>query len=679
MANKQAEILNDNGLMLYEDGEYDKALDDFNEALLLDKGYTDCYINRGNVFLKKEEFQKALDDFNAAIELKPNGNEALSGRARAYLNLKEYDKALEDINLALKIKPFNTDYKNLKGEILIKQGESEMSSNPVINTAQKSRYQYYKDKLSEFTFEDEVKETIYLNLEELERIEHVFDSNSVSLQSWFEWIIKLPWKDTWKEENYTLSEAMKILEEEHYGLQDVKTRIIEYLAVHKKKKDSRGAIICLSGPPGVGKTSVGKSIARAMNKEFFRFSVGGVHSETAIRGSHRVWVGAQPGPIIKALAIKKTKSLVCLIDEVDKMNPGAQGDPYAALLEVLDPEQNNSFRDNFIDLPFDLSKILFILTANNPYRIPEALRDRLEFINIPGYINIEKLTIAKNYLVPKTLERCGLQKDQVTYSDDALLHIANGYAFEPGVRNMEKNLDKIHRKMVRTLVEADENKTKKTDLKFSVNTRKDVETYLGKLRYNYDKDSADLLKADRPGMAVGLFVLEGSIGITSLVEAIAVPGDEGFTITGNMEESVLMKESVKAAFSYTQKLAIEQYKVNPEWFKKNHIHLHFPTPNPKDGNSAGITIATAFLSLFRNKTITDKVVMTGEITLTRQVLAIGGLKEKLIGAKQNQAEHIIFPKQNLSDLDEIPDVVKEGITFHPVERFEEILALILPE
>jgi len=683
MPNKQAELLNNSGFVSYNNGEYDNALDDYNAALQLDKEYAVCFFNRGNVFLKKNEFKKALDDFSSAIDLSSNDSKtsakALAGRARAYLNLKEFDKGIEDCNLAIKIEPFNVEYKNLLGELFIKKGESEMSSQPAA-AAPKSKYMRYKNLLSEFNFTDEAKEIIDSNLQDYERLENSFDnSNAVSLQNWFEWIIKLPWKDTLQDENYTLSNAIKVLEEDHYGLDDVKTRIIEYLAVRKQKKNSpRGAIICLSGPPGVGKTSIGKSIARAMNKEFFRFSVGGAHDEAAIRGHRRAYIGSQPGQIIKGLATRKTKSLVCLIDEVDKMSSnGMQGDPYAALLEVLDPEQNNSFRDNFIDLPFDLSNVFFILTANDLDEIRRKslpLLDRMEVIEIPGYIDEQKLHIAKKYLIPKSLEKNGLEKDQVSYSNEAILHIASAYEREPGVRQLEQNIDKIHRKLVRQIVDQKESGKGEEQIPTFVIDKPQIVEYLGGSMYGEIKNDV-IQRVDRPGLAVGLAV-SGLFGFPLLIETISVPGEEGYTITGNMK--TVMIESVETAFSYARKFAIDHNYRERSWFKENHIHIHFPTASAKDGNSAGIAITTALLSLFKDKIITPKIVMTGEISLTGQVLAIGALREKIIGAKNNNAEHIIFPRQNLRDLDGTPDIVKEGLHFHPVERYEEVLALMLP-
>jgi ATP-dependent Lon protease len=376
------------------------------------------------------------------------------------------------------------------------------------------------------------------------------------------------------------------------------------------------------------------------------------------------------------------------------MGQSYQGDPASALLEVLDPEQNFSFRDHYLDIPFDVSHVFFIVTANTLDTIPGPLIDRMEVIQLPGYIDTEKLEIAKHYLVPKSLEKNGLKKNQVKYNQESLLYIANGYAREAGVRNFEKNLDKIHRKLAKQIVDAEESsaepdsksnepKHKKTandkkeqpkdlPLKFSID-RKVIEEHLGKPIF----PEGEIKKADRPGMSVGL-AWTSMGGDTLVIEATSVPGKEGLTLTGKMGDT--MKESAAIAMTMAQKLGTERYGIESSWFEKNHIHLHIPEgATPKDGPSAGITMATALLSLVRNKTIADRMVMTGELSLTGQVLPIGGLKEKTIAAQRNKAKHIIIPKQNLRDLDEIPENVKKGIEFHAVERFDEVLALVLPD
>jgi ATP-dependent Lon protease len=374
------------------------------------------------------------------------------------------------------------------------------------------------------------------------------------------------------------------------------------------------------------------------------------------------------------------------------MGASYQGDPASALLEVLDPEQNVAFRDHYLDMPFDISHIFFIVTANTLDTIPPPLLDRMEIIQLPGYIDTEKLEIARRYLVPKSLEKNGLKKNQVKYTKDSLLHIANSYAREAGVRNFEKNLDKIHRKLAKQIVEEREkaNVSEGNDayadaasgiasggkaakpVLFPID-KKLIEKHLGKPVF----PEGDIKKADRPGMSVGL-VWTSMGGDTLVIEATSVPGKEGLTLTGKMGDT--MKESAAIAMTVARKMAIEHYRVAQDWFDFNHIHLHIPEgATPKDGPSAGITMATALLSLMRDKVVTERLVMTGELSLTGQVLPIGGLKEKTVAARRNKARHIIIPRQNERDLDEIPDHVKKGISFHPVERFEEVLALALPE
>jgi ATP-dependent Lon protease len=535
--------------------------------------------------------------------------------------------------------------------------------------AKSSDHQRFKEKFDAFKFEGEVKEVVDQEMEKFSLMEPNSAEFTVT-RNYLDVIAALPWNNP-APEDFELKKAQEILEADHYGLKDVKLRIVEYLAVRKLRKDTKGSIVCLIGPPGVGKTSVGKSIARALGKQFFRFSVGGMRDEAEIKGHRRTYIGAMPGKIIQGLKIVKTKDPVFMIDEIDKMGASFQGDPASALLEVLDPEQNNAFRDHYLDLPFDISNVFFIVTANTMDTIPVPLIDRMEIIQLPGYIDTEKLEIAKRYLLPKSLEKNGLKKTQVKYTKDSLLHIANSYAREAGVRNFEKNLDKIHRKLAKQIVDAQEKNEEKT-LRFNID-KKLIEKHLGKPIFRED----EIKTADKPGMSVGL-AWTSMGGDTLVIEATSLPGKEGITLTGKMGDT--MKESAEIAMTVARKMAVEKYNVEKEWFDKNHIHLHIPEgATPKDGPSAGITMAVALLSLMRNKVITQRLVMTGELSLTGQVLPIGGLKEKTIAARRNRAKHIIFPKQNERDLDEIPDNVKKGIEFHPVERFEEVLALALPE
>ncbi|MHC6202177.1 endopeptidase La [Breznakiellaceae bacterium SP9] len=627
--------------------------------------------------------------------------------------------------------------------------------------AKSSEYQRFKEKIDGFHFEGEIKEAVEQEMEKFS----LMDTNSAEFivtRNYLDMIASLPWGEP-EPDTFNLKTAQDILEADHYGLKDVKERIVEYLAVRKLRQSSTvtstlpsGSIICLVGPPGVGKTSVGKSIARSLGKQFFRFSVGGMRDEAEIKGHRRTYIGAMPGKIIQGLKIVKTRNPVFMIDEIDKMGQSYQGDPASALLEVLDPEQNNSFRDHYLDLPFDISQIFFIVTANTLDTIPAPLLDRMEIIQLPGYIDTEKLEIAKRYLIPKSLEKNGLKKNQAKYTSDSLLYIANGYAREAGVRNFEKNLDKIHRKLAKEIVEASEleaelapvdadpppdptltavdepiedNDTapdtstksggragrRKRFLKSTLDktdptliavdepiedndTASDMSAKSGRrvgrrkkfLKFTVDKAAIekhlgkplfpeDIIKrADRPGISVGL-AWTSMGGDTLVIEASSVPAEGGgLTLTGKMGD--VMKESASIAMTVAQKLAVEKYGVDSGWFEKNKVHLHIPEgATPKDGPSAGITMAVALISLFRNKTITEHLVMTGELSLTGQVLPIGGLKEKSVAAQRNKAQHIIIPKQNLRDLDDIPDNVKNGIEFHPVERFEEVLQIVLPD
>ena len=573
-----------------------------------------------------------------------------------------------------KIEKSQRDY-FLKEELKAIKNELGMTTD-----AKSSEYQRFKEKLEAFKFDGEIKETVDQELEKFS----LMDPNSAEFivsRNYLDVISSLPWGDP-EPENLDLKKAQAILEEDHYGLKDVKSRIVEYLAVRKLRRDTKGSIVCLVGPPGVGKTSVGRSIARSLGKAFFRFSVGGMRDEAEIKGHRRTYIGALPGKIIQGLKIVKTKDPVFMIDEIDKMGQSYQGDPASALLEVLDPEQNTNFRDHYLDIPFDISNVFFIVTANTLDTIPSPLIDRMEVIQLPGYIDTEKLEIAKRYLVPKSLEKNGLKKNQVKYSQNSLLYIANGYAREAGVRNFEKNLDKIHRKLAKQIVDADEASEAAgeaageanaaiPEMKFAID-KKTIEGHLGKPIF----PEGDIKKADRPGMSVGI-AWTSMGGDTLVIEATSVPGKEGLTLTGKMGET--MKESAAIAMTVAQKLATERFGIDSSWFEKNHIHLHIPEgATPKDGPSAGITMATALLSLMRNRIVTERLVMTGELSLTGQVLPVGGLKEKTIAAQRNKARQIIIPKQNLRDLDEIPDNVKKGIEFHPVERFDEVLALALP-
>ena len=549
----------------------------------------------------------------------------------------------------------------------LKAIQEELGEN---DSAMASDYKKFKTKIDEFNFEGEVKETVYNELEKF----RILDSSSpeyTTSRNYLELITQLPWNQVATEE-YNLEKATQILNNDHFGLDDVKKRIEEYLAVRKLKKDNKGSILLLVGPPGVGKTSIGKSIANAMNKSFYRFSVGGMHDESEIKGHRRTYIGSMPGKIIQGIKITKSSSPVFMIDEIDKMGVSHNGDPAAALLEVLDPEQNVSFRDTYLDLPFDISNIFFILTANTLDSIPGPLLDRAEIIHLSGYIDQEKLEIAKKYLIPKNAEKNGLKKNQVKYTKKALLRIAEEYAREAGVRNYEKNLDKIHRKIVTELIKESEIPVTETVvesplLKKFVIDAPDLEKYLGKPIF----DESNIKKASVPGTAIGL-AWTSMGGDTLLIEATSFAGKGGLVLTGQMGD--VMKESCSIAFNWCKKFVIDRKIKKPDWFEKNTIHLHIPEgATPKDGPSAGITMITTFLSLLTNKVIKQNLAMTGEVSLTGQVLPIGGLREKTVAAKRNKIKTIIIPKANERDLEEIPQIVKDGITFIPVSHVSQVI------
>jgi len=572
----------------------------------------------------------------------------------------------------------------------------------ITTDAQNADYQKFKEKIDSFNFTGEIKEVVDSELEKFALMDPTASEYSL-VRNYLDTISSLPWNEEIKE-YFEIDTAKKILDRDHYGLDDVKKRILEYLAVRKLRKDNKGSIVILVGPPGVGKTSIGRSIAEAMNKPFFRFSVGGMRDDAEIKGHRRTYIGAMPGKIIQGLKIVKSSSPVFLIDEVDKLASSHQGDPASALLEVLDPEQNISFRDNYLDLPFDISNVFFVLTANTLDTIPEPLLDRAEVIMLSGYIDQEKIEIAKKYLIPKTLIKNGLKKNQVKFDKKSLSLIAESYARESGVRNFEKYIDKIIRKIAMELVTSDnviaveqEIKLLKDELS-KIEEVADIEEKKGLIAVAEKKlkeylsttfsvdaelakkylgmpvfDESEIKKADIPGTAIGL-AWTSMGGDTLLIETVVIPGKEGFILTGQLGD--VMKESASIAMNWVHKYSLEKNLKNNEWFDKNTIHIHLPEgATPKDGPSAGITLTTALISLISDKSIKPNLAMTGELSLTGQVLPIGGLREKTVAARRNKIKHIIIPKANIKDLDEIPEIVKKGISFHPVSRIEEVLEI----
>ena len=483
---------------------------------------------------------------------------------------------------------------------------------------------------------------------------------------YIETILSLPFSFEDKAPDYSISKVKNVLEHDHYGMKDVKERILEFLASRLKAKNGKGAILCLSGPPGVGKTSVGYSIARALGKKFYRFSVGGMRDEAEIKGHRRTYVGAMPGKIIQAMKTTGVPDPVILIDEIDKMGESFQGDPASALLEVLDPEQNTSFQDFYVDLPYDLSHVLFIVTANDPSRIPEPLLDRMEMIELSGYTPEEKLHIGHDYLVPRLLKKNGLTSKEIRFDSKALGLIAEEYAREAGVRNYEKLIDKVMRKVALKILQ-------EKDLKLPVYIRGNgVENYLGKPVFPSD----DIIKADKPGTAIGL-AWTSMGGDVLLIEAEAIPMKGELKVTGQLGS--VMQESVSIAWSSLKKEAYLR-GLNLEFFDDETVHLHIPEGAvPKDGPSAGITLFTALWSMFRSEPVKEGLAMTGELTLTGRVMTIGGLKEKILAARRNRITEIIIPERNKADLDKLDKEVKGDVVFHLVSDISEVISIAFPE
>lgn len=534
--------------------------------------------------------------------------------------------------------------------------------------------------------------------EELERLEVIPDSSPEYnvTRTYLNWLIDLPWAKS-SEDSMGIADAKKILEKDHYGLEKPKERILEFLAVRKLKPKYDGTILCLSGPPGVGKTSLGRSIAKSLGRKFYRFSLGGMRDEAEIKGHRRTYVGAMPGRIIQALKRVEVNNPVIMLDEIDKLGSSYQGDPSSALLEVLDPEQNSTFIDNYLDIPFDLSKVLFIATANYVNDIPEPLLDRMEVIELSGYTIEEKLSIATKWVIPKQLEKHGLTKKDFTLSLAVLKKIISDYAREPGVRVMEQFIAKLCRK-------AALDKVSSKRAKVFNPTVKEVEELLGGARYQVEVAEKTL----QPGVVTGLaWTAYG--GDILQIETIPLKGNGGFKLTGQLGD--VMNESANLAYSYVRMLLQDdlkssksklqkrpirhatakkvsrneadcpegQQKEHPEDFLSSHeIHLHLPAgATPKDGPSAGITMALALYSLATNKRVKNGVAMTGELSLTGKVLPVGGIKEKVLAAKRAGIKTIILPKQNEKDLKEVPDRHRKGLRFYPVSHFNEVLKVAL--
>lgn len=517
-----------------------------------------------------------------------------------------------------------------------------------------------RKRIKDAKMPQEVSKVAEKELDRLSKMPPAAAEYTVS-RTYLDWLIELPWSIS-TEDSLDVSAAQNVLDEDHYDLEKVKKRILEYLAVRKLKSDMKGPILCFVGPPGVGKTSLGKSIARALGRKFIRISLGGIRDEAEIRGHRRTYIGALPGRIIQGLKKTGSNNPVFMLDEIDKIGMDFRGDPSSALLEVLDPEQNFSFSDHYLEVPFDLSKVMFIATANLADPILLALKDRMEILELPGYTENEKLKIAKKYLIPKQLEAHGLAIDKIKFEDDAIIEITNSYTRESGVRNLEREIASICRGIAREVVEG---KTQSRTVNKEV-----LSQYLGAIKYFSEVAE----RTSRPGVATGLAWTSAG-GDILFIEATKMLGKGELILTGSLGD--VMKESARAALSYIRSMATE-LKIDSEVFKKNDIHIHVPAGSiPKDGPSAGITIFTALLSLLTNRSVCSDVAMTGEITLRGLILPVGGIKEKVLAAHRAGIKKVILPEKNQKDLEEIPEEIRKKLEIDFVTEMEHVTKLAL--
>jgi len=517
-----------------------------------------------------------------------------------------------------------------------------------------------RGKIKETKMSEEAEKEALRELDRLAKMQPGAAEYTVS-RTYIDWMISLPWSKS-TEDNLDIEEAQKVLNEDHYDLEKVKDRILEYLAVRKLKADTKGPILCFVGPPGVGKTSLGRSIARAMGRQFVRISLGGVHDEAEIRGHRRTYIGALPGRILQGIKNAGSNNPIFMLDEVDKIGMDFRGDPSSALLEVLDPQQNFSFSDHYLDVPFDLSKVMFITTANVLDTIPSALRDRLEVLELPGYIEEEKEQIAYKYLIPRQLEENGLKRKNVTFTKQAVRKIIRDYTREAGVRNLERQIATVCRKVAKQVATG---KTEKRNI-----APVDLAEMLGPIKFY--SEVAD--RTSEPGVATGL-AWTPTGGDILFIEATQMSGNKGLILTGQLGD--VMKESAQAALSYIRAHA-EDFGIKSTFFEKKDIHIHIPAGAiPKDGPSAGVTLATAMVSLLTQKPVRNDIAMTGEVTLRGKVLPVGGIKEKMLAARRAGLNKVILPAKNKDDLEEIPEHVKKNMQFFFAEKLEDVLALAI--
>jgi ATP-dependent Lon protease len=609
-----------------------------------------AYMIAGALRIKTSERHELLEERNLAkrlrrlLELLTRESELISLGSRIQSQIQsEMDSAQREYFLRQQLKAIQEEL----GEV--DEGAAEA--------------QELRERIEQADLPEVVRKQAERELQRFERLPPQAAEHGV-IRTYLEWIVEVPWRTT-TEDHLDLKEAREVLDRDHYDIDKIKERILEFLAVRKLKPDARSAILCFVGPPGVGKTSLGKSIAAAMGREFERFSVGGVRDESEIRGHRRTYVGAMPGTIMRALRDAGSKNPVMMIDEIDKMGTDFRGDPSSAMLEVLDPEQNQQFRDHYLDLPFDLSNVFFICTANQLDPIPRPLLDRMEIIELSGYTEEEKLEIAKRYLVPRQMERNGVGRSKIEFTDDALKLIIEGYTREAGVRNLERQIGSVCRKVAREYAEG----SRRSKRRVGAKTVRDL---LGRPRVVQEVGRRTRV----PGVATGLAWTPVG-GDVLFVEATAFPGEGKLQITGQLGD--VMKESAAAALSYVKGHVWSWDPEVPEdWFRAHDLHVHVPAGAvPKDGPSAGITMATTLVSLVTARPVRSDTAMTGEITLTGQVLPIGGLKEKSLAAQRAGVKHVIAPKLNEPDIDDFPKSLLKEVKFTFVETIDQVLDVAL--
>jgi ATP-dependent Lon protease len=600
-------------------------------------------------------------NLNIAVEEKQELLAALDVRQRLERLSTILNREIELLELGHKIQSqVQSELNKNQKEFYLRQQLRAIQKELGEGDARTSELEELRDKLDAAGLSEAAREAADRELERLKVIPPESAEHSV-VRTYLEWLAGLPWS-AGTTDNLDLIHARRVLDEDHFDLDKIKDRILEHLAVRKLKQDGKSPIICFVGPPGVGKTSLGRSIARAMGRKFVRLSLGGVRDEAEIRGHRRTYVGALPGRIIQNLRTAAANNPLFVLDEIDKLGMDFRGDPASALLEVLDPEQNATFQDHYLDVPFDLSRVMFVTTANVLDTVPPALRDRMEVIELAGYTEEEKLEIAKRHIVPKQIRENGLLPEQLAFTDEAIVLIARSYTREAGLRNLEREIGRVCRKVARAITEG--------HLEPVLCTVERVREYLGAERFFSEVAE----RTEEPGVAVGLAWTPAG-GDILFIEATRMPGKKGLTLTGSLGD--VMKESAQAALSWVRSRA-ERLGLAADFFEQSDLHVHVPSGAiPKDGPSAGVTMTTALASLLTGRPLRPNLAMTGEVTLRGRVLPVGGIKEKVLAAKRAGIDTVILPRRNEKDLEDVPPSAREAMQFHFVETMDEVLELAL--